>query len=111
MAPDIRPAPRPDWTPLSAPGTANVEGRVLLVLNNLTVALLRFAPDGRIPEVSAPYPTDVICLEGGGFTSVSDEEGELRAGYSVRWPTDSTRYLWTETETMTVLMVEHFRQR
>ena len=58
-----------------------------------------------------PYPTDVICLEGGGFTSVEGEEGQLRAGYSIRWSADSTRRLWTETETMTVLMVEHFRQR
>ena len=111
MAPEIRPVPRSEWTPLSAPGTSNVEGKVLLVLDNLTVAVLRFAPDGHIPEVSAPYPTDVICLKGGGFTSVAGEEGELRAGYSVRWGADAPRRLWTETETMTVLMVEHFRER
>ena len=78
MAPEINPVPRPEWTSLSAPGTSNVEGKALLVLNNLTVAILRFAPEGQIPEVSAPYPTDVICLEGGGFTSVAGEEGELR---------------------------------
>ncbi len=111
MAPEINPVPRSEWTSLSAPGTSNVEGKALLVLNNLTVAILRFAPEGQIPEVSAPYPTDVICLEGGGFTSVAGEEGELRAGYSVRWSADATRRLWTETETMTVLMVEHFSQR
>ena len=110
MAPEIRPVPRPEWTPLTAPGTENVEGKVLLILDNLTVAILRFAPEGHSPEVAAPYPTDVICLEGGGFTSVVGEEGELRAGYSVRWGADATRSLWTETETMTVLMVEHFRQ-
>ena len=109
MAPEIRSVPRPEWTPLVSPGTSNVEGKVLLVLDNLTVAVLRFAPDGHIPEVSAPYPTDVICLDGGGFTSVAGEEGELRAGYSVRWGADASRRLWTETETMTVLMVEHFR--
>ena len=109
MAPEIRQVPRPDWTRLTAPGTVNVEGKVLLVLDNLTVAILRFEAGGRIPEVSAPYPTDVICLEGGGFTSVAGEEGELRAGYSVRWPADATRRLWTETETMSVVMVEHFR--
>ena len=111
MTPEIRPVPRPEWTPLSAPGTSNVEGKVLLVLDNLTVAVLRFAAGGHIPEVSAPYPTDVVCLEGGGFTSVAGEEGELRAGYSVRWGADVPRRLWTETETMTVLMVEHFRER
>ena len=29
----------------------------------------------------------------------------------MRWSADATRRLWTETETMTVLMVEHFSQR
>ena len=110
MAPEIRPVPKSEWTPLTASGTENVEGKVLLILDNLTVAVLRFAPNGHIPEVSAPYPTDVICLAGGGFTSVAGEECELRAGYSVRWSADATRRLWTETETMTVLMVEHFRR-
>ena len=72
MAPEIRPVPRPEWTPLAAPGTSNVEGKVLLVLDNLTVAVspLRFAPDGYVifptegrPRwgADAPYPTDVIC--------------------------------------------------
>ena len=109
MAPEIRPVPRAEWTPLGSPGSRNVEGKVLLILDNLTVALMRFGHDGEIPERAAPYPTDVVCVEGGGFTEVSGEEAELTAGFSVRWPADATRRLWTETESMTVLVVEHFR--
>lgn len=109
MPPEIRRLPTPDWTPLGGDGTENVEGQVLLILNDLTVATVRFELEGTLPERTAPYPTDVICLEGGGFTEVGGEEGEIRAGYSVRWPADTPRRLWTETETMTVLIVEHFR--
>ena len=109
MAPEIRPVPRGEWTPLGSEGSLNVDGKVLMILDNLTVALMRFGPDGAIPERSAPYATDVICVEGGGFTEVSGEEGELTAGFSVRWPANATRRLWTETESMTVLVVEHFR--
>ena len=109
MPPEIRPVPKRDWTPLGSPGTRNVEGKMLLILDNLTVALLRLGQDGEIPERSAPYPTDVVCIEGGGFTEVADEEAELREGYSVRWPADARRRLWTESETMTVLVIEHFR--
>ena len=98
-----------DWTPLGGPGSENVQGKLLLILDDLTVALLLFETDGAIPERSAPYPTDVVCIEGGGFTSVTGEEAELRTGYSVRWPATTPRRLWTETETMTVLMIEHFR--
>ena len=109
MAPEIRPVPRGEWTPLGSEGSHNVDGKVLMIQDNLTVALMRFGPGGEIPERAAPYPTDVICVEGGGFTEVSGEEAELTAGFSVRWPANATRRLWTETESMTVLVVEHFR--
>ena len=111
MPPDIRPVPRGEWTPLGAADVTNVDGKVLLVLDNLTVALMRFSPNGSIPERAPPYPTDVVCVSGGGFTEVGGQEGEIREGYSVRWPADTRRRLWTETETMTVLVVEHFRPR
>ncbi len=109
MPPDITPVPKPDWMPLTARGVRNVEGKVLLVLDNLTVALLRLGVDGCVPERAAPYATDVVCIDGGGFTEVEGEEAELKSGYTVRWPANARRRLWTETETMTVLVIEHFR--
>ena len=82
---------------------------MLLILDYLTVALMRIGPDGEVPERSAPYATDVVCLEGGGFTEVDGEVAELKSGYRVRWPAGRTRRLWTETESIIVLIVEHFR--
>lgn len=81
---------------------------MLIIQERLTIALLRFGPSGAIPSSSASYPTDVVCLEGGGFTIVGQEEGELSAGYRVRWPAGEPHRLWTETEGMVALMIEHF---
>ena len=105
---DISPVPRPEWTPLAQEGCVNVEGKVLLIQDNLTIALLRFEPGGMIPERSAGYPTDVVCLEGGGFTSVGSEEGELSPGHKALWPADGLHRLWTEDESMVTLMIEHY---
>jgi quercetin dioxygenase-like cupin family protein len=105
---NISPVPRPDWTPLPQNGCVNVEGEVLLIQDNLTIAMLRFGHGGTIPKSQAGYPTDVICLEGGGFTSVSGEEGELSPGFQVRWPANEPHQLWTEDESMVALMIEHY---
>ena len=105
---DISPVPRPEWTPLAQEGCVNVKGKILLIQDNLTIALLRFEPGGMIPERSAGYPTDVVCLEGGGFTSVGSEEGELSPGHKALWPADGLHRLWTEDESMVALMIEHY---
>ena len=109
MSLEIGPVPRGEWTTLTSPGSRNVDGKILLILDNLTVALMRLDKCGEVPERTAPYPTDVVCLEGGGFTEVDGEEGEITAGFRVRWPANRARRLWTDTETMIVLVVEHFR--
>ena len=105
---NISSVPRPEWTPLAQEGCVNVEGKVLLIQDNLTIALLRFEPGGMIPERSADYPTDVVCLEGGGFTGIGNEEGELSPGYKALWPADELHRLWTEDESMVALMIEHY---
>ena len=105
---DITPVPRPVWTALPQEGCVNVGGKVLIIQDNLTIAMLRFDPGGTIPERSAGYPTDVVCLEGGGFTSVGDEEGELFPGHQIRWPADRPHRLWTENESMVTLMIERY---
>ena len=71
MALETSPVPRPECAEASDAGTADVGGKALSALDNLTVAARRFDPDGDILEVSASYPTDFICLESGEFTGVS----------------------------------------
>jgi quercetin dioxygenase-like cupin family protein len=101
------PVPRPDWAALPRPGCRGVEFKVLLQQPTLVLALLRFGPHGTIDEHSAIFPADVICLEGAGSFSVDGEPATLRAGESVRWPSNRPHRLWTDDSTMTTLMVEH----
>ncbi len=107
--PDVRPVPRPDWGALLHPGCTGVEGKVLLSVPRLHLALLRFEPGGTIHEHAADIEIDVICLEGAGMTSVSGAAALIRAGESVRWPAHVPHRLWTTDREMISLMVEHTR--
>jgi quercetin dioxygenase-like cupin family protein len=103
---DIRPFPRPEWSPLPFDGCVGVEGRLVVSEEDFFVAMLRFAPDGTIHEHPGPNDTIVVCLDGEGLTSVADETSPLRAGQQARWPKDVPHRLWTEGTTMLTLMVE-----
>lgn len=107
MQPHVQPVPRPDWAPLPYEGCQRVEGKVLLRLDHLSLALLRFQPGGTIHEHPAPFDIDVICLEGQGFTSVGGAAAALHAGEQVRWPAGIPHRLWTDDSSMLALMVEH----
>jgi quercetin dioxygenase-like cupin family protein len=106
---DVRPepVPRPDWSPVPHEGCINVEGKALRRADDVSLALLRFAPQGTIHEHPASIEIDVICLEGGGFTSIAGVAAPLRAGEAIRWPSGQPHRLWTEGESMLTLMVEH----
>jgi quercetin dioxygenase-like cupin family protein len=99
--------PRPEWSPLPFDGCRNVQGKVLLRRPGLSLALLAFGPGGTIHEHPAAIEIDVVCLDGAGFTSVGDVAFPLRAGETIRWPAGRPHRLWTETTTMTTLMVEY----
>ena len=107
MIPEVTPVPRPEWSPVPHEGCRGVESKALLRLEYLGVAMLRFAPDGTIHEHPAPFPIDVVCLEGAGMTSLNGEAAPIRAGERVRWPADVAHRLWTEDSAMVTLMVEH----
>lgn len=104
--PEPTPFPRPEWQPVPRPGCHGAEGRVLLRDEGLAVAMLRLGPGATIDEHAAPFPIDVLCLEGSGWTSVGDEVVELRAERKIRWPADVPHRLWTEEGTITTLMIE-----
>jgi quercetin dioxygenase-like cupin family protein len=103
----VNPIPRPTWTPLPFEGCYGVEGKVLLRLEHLHIAMLRFGPQATIHEHPADIDVDVICLEGQGMTSVSGQQSALHAGEQVRWPAGLPHRLWTENSEMITLMVEH----
>jgi quercetin dioxygenase-like cupin family protein len=104
---DVRPFPRLGWDPL--PNSTGIVGRVLVHEDDFFfVAQLRFSEHAAIEEHPGPRDTIVVCIEGEGFTSVADETVPLREGQQVRWPRDVMHGLWTESSTMTTLMIEHF---
>lgn len=103
--------PRPSWTALPYDGCRNVDGKVVLAEDDLNVAMLRFGRDATIHEHAADHDTDVICLEGSGYTSVEGREAEFSAGHRVRWPAGKMHRLWTRENEMLTLMVERTARR
>ena len=107
--PEVRPLPSAGWSPLPVPGARQVEARVLVSATELTVTMLRLAPGGLLPDLAADHETEVVCLEGSGFTAVDGIAAELAGGQGVHWPAGRPHRLWTEAAALTVLVVEHPR--
>ncbi len=105
MAPEIRPVPKGTWEPLPQAGCVGVE-HVVLMREPQVIVLLKFGTHGTINEHPAPFPVDVICMEGSGMTSVNGEMAEIKAGETVTWPPNVPHRLWTEDSEMVTLMVE-----
>ncbi|NKC00764.1 MAG: hypothetical protein GKR90_20025 [Pseudomonadales bacterium] len=108
--PKISNQPKPEWASLPRAGCLNVEFRVLLNRDGLTVANLRFAQNANIDEHDAPMDIDAICVSGSGFVSVAGEVSELSAGQTVHWPANEMHKLWTTDTTMETIMVERVYQ-
>ena len=106
MSVDIRPWPRPEWSPVPAEGATGVESVALVREDDLFIAMLRFTEHATIHEHPGPNDTIVVCLEGEGFTSVAGESAPIRAGEQARWPKNVPHRLWTEGSTMVTLMIE-----
>ena len=106
MTVDIRPFPRPDWSPLPHEGCVGVEGKLLVREPDFFVAMLRFAEHATVHEHPGEADTIVVCIDGSGFTSVGEETAPLAAGEQARWPKGVLHRLWTEASTMTTLMIE-----
>ena len=107
MAIEVKPVPRPEWSPAPHEGSRNVEGKALLRHPQVAIAMLRFGKHGTIHEHAAPMDIDVVCLEGRGMTSLDGEQAPLSEGECVRWPAGMSHRLWTEDSEMTTLMIEH----
>ena len=98
------------WSPLPYEGCINVEYKSYLHRNGrVAIASLKFGQHATIHEHPADIDVDVICLAGEGFTSVSGDVAEIRAGQRVFWPAGQAHRLWTEATEMTTLMVEHLK--
>ena len=99
--------PKPDWASLPRPDCVNVEFRVLLEIDGIMLANLRFSGNATI-EHDAPHDIDVVCISGSGFTSIGSETFSISAGETVQWPRNTDHRLWTDSSRMKTLMVERY---
>jgi quercetin dioxygenase-like cupin family protein len=108
----MKPQPfhRRDWGPLAHEGCRNVDHKVLLVRQDIALALLRFSGEATIHQHSARFPIDVFCLDGQGHVLSGEEAATISAGEWLRWPAGVQHRLWTDGSSMTTLMVEHVGQ-
>jgi hypothetical protein len=106
---DLQQIRQDGWTPLPFEGCRNVYVKMLIKLDHLGLAMLRFDPDGTIHEHAAEIESEVSCLEGEGMISMGDEQSSFKAGQRLRWTVGIMHRLWTNDTTMLTLMVEHYK--
>ncbi len=107
---EIASQPKPQWAHLPRPGCSNVEFRVLINRDGLTIANLRFGKGAEIDEHDAPMDIDVIVMAGSGFVSLDGATSEVSLGQTIFWPRGKAHKLWTTNSTMETIMVERIYQ-
>lgn len=107
---ELRPFPRPDWSPKPNDDAVGIDSRVLLQNERLLIAELRFGEHASFAAHDAPWDCHVLCLEGSGFVLVGEETGPIKAGETVLWPKRVMHKLWTDGERMVTQMIEHVHQ-
>ena len=105
-----KPFPKPDWHVLPKEGCIGVEARVCLVDNRSVVAILRLGERSHTDIHPAPYDIHVLCTEGAGFAMSGGKVTALSSGESVLWPKGEEHNIYTDSSSMTTIMVEHVHQ-
>jgi quercetin dioxygenase-like cupin family protein len=93
---------RPD----GPPGTTGLTGQVIHSDARGHVSELAFSRSGRIEPHSNPNTTYFCVIEGGGWTSVGDEEIRIAAGEAAVWPAGELHAAWTDHMTMRAIVIE-----
>ena len=93
---------RPD----GPPGTSGLTGQVIHADARGHVAELAFSRGGRIEPHSNPNTTYFCVIEGGGWTSVGDDEIRIAAGEAAIWPAGEVHGAWTDHMTMRAIVIE-----
>ena len=93
---------RPD----GPPGSTGLTGQPIHWDARGGVAELVFSRGGRIEPHSNPNTTLFCVIEGGGWTSVGDEEIRIAAGEAAVWPAGEIHGAWTDLMTMRAIVIE-----
>jgi mannose-6-phosphate isomerase-like protein (cupin superfamily) len=70
-----------------------------------------YGPHGGMREHAADEAILCVCIGGSGYVKVGDETSGLRANQAVAWPAGKTHRVWTEDDSMTVLLIHLPGQR
>lgn len=92
--------------PNGPPGTTGLTGQVIHSDARGHVAELVFSRGGRIEPHSNPNTTYFCVIEGGGWTSVGEEETRIAAGEAAVWPAGEVHGAWTDHMTMRAIVIE-----
>lgn len=93
---------RPD----GPPGTSGLTGQVIHSDARGHVSELAFSRGGRIEPHSNPNTTYFCVIEGGGWTSVGEDEIRIAAGEAAVWPAGELHGAWTDHMTMRAIVIE-----
>lgn len=93
---------RPD----GPPGTTGLTGQVIHSDARGHASELVFSKGGRIEPHSNPNTTYFCVIEGGGWTSVGEEEIRIAAGEAAIWPAGELHAAWTDHMTMRAIVIE-----
>ena len=93
---------RPD----GPPGSTGLTGQPIQWDARGGISELVFSRGGRIEPHSNPNTTFFCVIEGGGWTSVGDEEIRIAAGEVAVWPAGEIHGAWTDHTTMRAIVIE-----
>ena len=93
---------RPD----GPPGTTGLQGQVIHSDARGHVSELVFSRGGNITPHSNPNSTYFCVIEGGGWTSVGEEQIRIGAGEAAVWPAGEVHAAWTDHMTMRAIVIE-----
>ncbi len=92
-------------------GTGDIETQMLLIDRRTSLAKIRLHPHSKFQtDEPALWDSHVLCIDGGGFIAVDTEVETLSEGAAVLWPKGARNTMWTENDTMTVMLLEHLHQ-
>ncbi len=111
MTVDVRPFPRPDWSPLPYEGCVGVDGKLLTREGDFFIAMLRFQEHATIHEHPGAADTIVICLEGSGSRRSPARRCRSRPESRCAGQRASCTSSGRRTRTMKTLMVEGWAAR
>ena len=83
-------------------------GMPILLDTDLQVEMMYFDPHGFMEEHATDHPILVVAIQGQGLVRIGGPQGEtcnIMAGEAILWPANTAHTIWTEGNTLQVLVI------